>query len=127
LQSLTAKENHPGPEILELAVRESVRLSGLARNEGEYLRALAQLRHGADSAALLRKVAPSDRADYWQNIVNWNLAIVLSQTGDLRGAESSLEEAGRVAVQLASRRPENASYVRQVWVTRQARALFAGS
>ena len=32
--------SHPGPDVLELAVRENIVLSGLARNEGEYLQAL---------------------------------------------------------------------------------------
>jgi hypothetical protein len=76
---------------------------------------------------LLRSAASPDKADFWESVVNWNLAIVLSQTGDLRGANATLDEAGKTIAALAERHPENAGYGRQVWVTRQARALFAGS
>jgi serine/threonine protein kinase len=114
-------------DAMELAVRENVLLSGLARNEGEYLRALANLRRAARSTELLRGVASVDKADYWQTVVNWNLAIVLSQTGDLRAAHSTLDVAQKTAEGLAVRHPENAAHGRMVWVVRQARALFAGS
>jgi tetratricopeptide (TPR) repeat protein len=127
LEDLLANGQKESPNALEFLVRESVVLSGLARNEGEYLRALAELRRAAHSAELLRSVAPSDHADYLQSVVNWNLAIVLSQTGDLQTAEQTLAQSSQMAAALAIRRPENAGYVRQVWVTRQARALFAGS
>jgi serine/threonine protein kinase len=128
LEELVAGGNSSaGADALELAVRENVVLSGLARNEGEYLRALADLRRADRSIELLRPVAPPDRADYWQGVVNWNLAIVLSQTGDLRAAGLTLEEAEKIARELAARHPQNAGYVRQVQVVRQSRALFAGS
>ncbi len=126
LESLVL-EGSNGTDALELAVREGIVLSGLARNEGEYLLALAELRRAAHSAGLLQSIAPGDKADFWQSVVNWNLAIVLSQTGDLRAARSTLDDAAKTASALAARRPENAGYVRQVWVIRHARALFAGS
>jgi len=115
------------PEVLEMAVRENILLSGLARNEGEYTRALALLRRAAAFAERLRPVSSNDKADNWRTIVSWNLAIVLSQTGDLRAAHNVLDRAGKTAAALAARHPENAAYARQVWVARQARALFAGS
>jgi serine/threonine protein kinase len=127
LEELISEGSKAGPEALELAVRENIVLSGLARNEGEYLRALADLRRAVRSTELLREVAPNEKAAYWQGIVNWNLAIVLSQTGDLRGAGLTLQDAERTTASLAERHPENAAFVRQVGVVRQARALFAGS
>ncbi|HEY3837803.1 MAG TPA: protein kinase [Bryobacteraceae bacterium] len=114
-------------DALELAVRGSILLSGLARNEGEYLRARDELRRAAHSADLLRGVAPGDRADYWHATVNWNLAIVLSLTGDLVSAHRTLEDAIKVATALAARQPRNAAFGKQVEVLRQAQAIFAGS
>jgi tetratricopeptide (TPR) repeat protein len=127
LDELVVEGSNPGPDALELAVRENIVLSGLARNEGEYLRALADLRRAARSTDLLRSVAPTDKADYWQGVVNWNLALVLSQTGDLHGAGQTLDEARETTEALAARNPKNAGFVRQVGVVRQSRALFAGS
>ena len=114
-------------EAMQLSVRQGIVHAGLARNEGEYLRALADLKRAEASAEQARKTAPSDTADYMASLVKWNLAIVESQTGDLRAASDTLEDAGKMATDLAARHPENAGYVRQVWVDRQARALFAGS
>jgi tetratricopeptide (TPR) repeat protein len=115
------------PEGLELAVKLNILLGGLARHEGEYLRALTEWRRAAKMVENLRSVSPVEKAEHWESIVKGQLAFALSQTGDLKEADRMLDEAIKTAELLAARLPQNAYEARQVWVNRQARALFAGS